>query len=316
MGLAQKTFGEIITFTRASAATRINHLGQLETVGNNVPRIDYDPVTLECIGLLTEGQRTRINTISLSPTNSEVIAVTAQAYTLSFYGTGSVSITGAHSQNVVGTGIFPSRTVYTFTPTAGSVTLSYSGDCADVQLEAGVFASSIIRGEGAQVTRSADACRINTLWPWFSTAAGTLYTNFIVMGEDGSTGSISAAGFGTSDPNQWLSFATVDQRQNIGLIAPYGFAFNPQYYNVSGQNLRIAQSFAGVTAKAAAVNGLAATPGLDISGSFTLAALTGLGLMSKGRTGFPGFGAMFGHLKELKYFPRELSTAQLQALTA
>lgn len=42
MSLLSKAFGDIITFTRASAATRINELGQMETVAANVPRIDYD----------------------------------------------------------------------------------------------------------------------------------------------------------------------------------------------------------------------------------------------------------------------------------
>jgi hypothetical protein len=61
MGIARKNFGDIITFTRASAATRFNHLGQLESVAANVPRIDYDPVTKACRGLLVEEQRTRLN---------------------------------------------------------------------------------------------------------------------------------------------------------------------------------------------------------------------------------------------------------------
>ncbi len=58
MGLAQKTFGEIINFTRNSAATRFNHLGRLETVAANQPRIDYNPVTRISRGVLIEGQRT------------------------------------------------------------------------------------------------------------------------------------------------------------------------------------------------------------------------------------------------------------------
>lgn len=60
MGLINKPFGDIITFTRASAATRINADGQIETVAANVPRIDYDPVTLQRRGILIEEQRTNI----------------------------------------------------------------------------------------------------------------------------------------------------------------------------------------------------------------------------------------------------------------
>ena len=53
-----------ITFTRSSIATVTNSLGLIQTVGANVPRFDYDPVTLAAKGLLIEEQRTNLLTYS------------------------------------------------------------------------------------------------------------------------------------------------------------------------------------------------------------------------------------------------------------
>lgn len=47
-----------ITFTRASNATYFDATGTLQTASANVPRIDYDPVTLAARGLLIEDNRT------------------------------------------------------------------------------------------------------------------------------------------------------------------------------------------------------------------------------------------------------------------
>jgi hypothetical protein len=49
-----------VTFTRASTATRVGPSGLIETVGINVPRLDYDPITRACLGLLVEEQRANI----------------------------------------------------------------------------------------------------------------------------------------------------------------------------------------------------------------------------------------------------------------
>lgn len=48
-----------ITFTRAlNTATRVNSSGLVETVNADVPRFDYNPSTLTCLGLLMEETRT------------------------------------------------------------------------------------------------------------------------------------------------------------------------------------------------------------------------------------------------------------------
>lgn len=53
-----------IQCTRASTATCFGPDGKLRTVAANVPRIDYDPATGKCLGLLVEDARTNILTYS------------------------------------------------------------------------------------------------------------------------------------------------------------------------------------------------------------------------------------------------------------
>jgi hypothetical protein len=50
-----------VTFTRAlNTATRVNSSGYVEIVNADLPRFDYDPITLFCKGLLIEESRTNI----------------------------------------------------------------------------------------------------------------------------------------------------------------------------------------------------------------------------------------------------------------
>lgn len=58
------------TFVRASSATRVNPSGLIEDVAINVPRIDFNPSSLSCEGLLIEESRTNSITLSNSFTTS------------------------------------------------------------------------------------------------------------------------------------------------------------------------------------------------------------------------------------------------------
>lgn len=60
MALVQKQFGDLITFTRASAGGRFNSAGVFEMVPANQPRFDFDPVTNLARGILIEEARTNL----------------------------------------------------------------------------------------------------------------------------------------------------------------------------------------------------------------------------------------------------------------
>lgn len=75
-----------------------------------------------------------VNTATLS---TQSVTVTAAAHTLSFYGTGSVTLSGVSTAGpLVGTGA-GARVTLTFTPTSGSLTLTVAGTVSTAQLVLG-----------------------------------------------------------------------------------------------------------------------------------------------------------------------------------
>ena len=76
------TLDSRITFTRAlDTATRVNSNGFIETVNANIPRFDYDPVTLQPRGLLVEEARSNFILQSNTLTSNADATVTANAAT-------------------------------------------------------------------------------------------------------------------------------------------------------------------------------------------------------------------------------------------
>ena len=152
--------GPTPVFTRASSGTFVGSNGLIQSAGTNVARFDHDPVSLACKGLLIEESRT--NLVFPSDTlTTQTRTVTAVAHTLSFYGTGTVVLSGVAVATVTGTGAYPTRTTLTFTPTAGSLILTVTGSVTQAQLEAGAFPTSYIPTTTASVIRSADVCSIS-----------------------------------------------------------------------------------------------------------------------------------------------------------
>lgn len=105
---------------------------------------------------LTEGLRTNL-LLNSAVLASQDVTVAALVSVLSFYGTGSITLSGASTAGpLVGTGT-NNRVVLSFTPTVGTLTLTVAGDVRMAQLEAATtFASSYIPTLGSQQQRGTD----------------------------------------------------------------------------------------------------------------------------------------------------------------
>jgi hypothetical protein len=140
-------------FSRATSATRVNSLSLVERVAPGIPRINYEN---SCGSWLFEPQSTNIylNSETLSTQNT---TTTANTYTVSFYGTGTITFSGTFAGSLVGTGV-NERVFLTFTATSGTLTSTVSGTVTKGQLEKLPFATSYIPTIGTTVTRNQDLC--------------------------------------------------------------------------------------------------------------------------------------------------------------
>lgn len=316
-GMEEKTFSQVVTFTRSSSATYFDSAGALQTATTDVPRFDYDPATLVARGLLIEEQRTNLllNSASLS---TQSVTVSAVAYTLSFYGTGTVTLSGASTAGpLVGSGAFPTRSTLTFTPTAGTLTLTVTGTVQYAQLEAGSFATSYISTTGAAETRSADLALVNTLSPWFNLNEGVLYVQ--------ATWPVSAASGILIRAGAALSDGTTNNRVIVGRGSA---ADNARGQVASGgviQNGTGGQSVAGVFASSntaklalsyATDNITFATNGSVSSATPPSSVPLGIDRLSIGNRYDTNAGSSInGWVQRIVYYPRVLSSAELQTMT-
>lgn len=170
-----------ITFTRSTTATFVGSDGLIQTAAINAPRFDYAPTTLASRGLLIEEQRTNLLLNSLidgTSLSTQSVSVTAVAHTISFYGTGTITLSGATTATVTGTGVYPNRQTLTFTPTVGVLVCTVTGSVQYAQLEVGTFATSFIPTAGSTVTRTADVAVMTgtNFSSWFNQTEGTFVT--------------------------------------------------------------------------------------------------------------------------------------------
>ena len=307
-----------ITFTRASTATYYDAQGVLRTAASGVPRIDHDPVTGECSGLLIEEARTNLllnSTIDGANLVTQTVTVTAVAHTLSFYGTGTVTLSGAHVASAVGVGAYPSRTILVFTPTAGSLTLTVTGTVQFAQLEAGTFSTSHIPTSAAATTRASDAASMTgtNFSEWHRQDEGTFVATF----------SRAVAAPSTRSPTVFSAQGGTSSSNSMMLVGGYG---NPlhQRFDVTNDGTSTAAPILTTSVAAGQLySASAAYKTNDVAASWAGAAVvtdtsTPVPPVDNLTIGFhaPSSNHLNGHIRRIAFFPKRLANAELQALTA
>jgi len=296
-----------ITFTRASTATYFDVTGTLQTATTNVPRFDYHPVTHAARGLLVEEARTNL-VLNSATLGTQSVAVTAQAYTLSFYGTGTVTLSGASTAGpLVGAGAFPARTTpLTFTPTAGTLTLTVTGSVLNAQLEAGAFATTYIPTTAAAATRAVEVANITPLGAWFNASEGTLSIEV----DTGKAAGVVQGGFsgGAFTNTTYLSLATA-----VANVAGAGTSAASGAFTANGTLQKSALSYSSSRTSLANSNNGAATGVTSTlpAGPYLWTANMALGSAPWSTNN----NTLGGHISRARYWSIALSAAQLQAIT-
>lgn len=295
-----------ITFSRNTVATYTNRYGLLVSAASNVPRIDYDPVTKKCLGLLIEEIRTNSllnSTIDGANLATQSITTTAVARTLSFYGTGKVVLSGTATATITGLGAYPTRTTYTYTPTAGTLTLTVSGTVQYANDEVGAFATSYIPTAGFALSRAADNASMTgaNFSSWYNQAEGSFFAVYKGGRETpvGGYGRILAAGI-----THFIS-----SNGATGSVASWNGSITTSLYSVgdmwnTGGKAGISYS---ITSTILSANGVSTT-------NTTLPTWS-----TKSPIEIYIGGPIYylnGHIRKLTYYPKALTAVELQGLTS
>jgi len=195
----------------------------------------------------------------------------------------------------------------TFTPTAGTLTLTVTGTVQNAQLELGAFPTSYIPTTSATATRAADVASMtgSNFSGWYSQSEGTMlldYSTFAnVIGSvsrvfyisDGTLNN-SHDVFGTLETRAVCTKAGVSQADTLGVVTN------------SSTRGRIVYSYAENN-WAYVVKGGVAT----VDNSVSIPSVTQLNIFDR----HDAVRKNSGHIRKLAYYPKKLSNTELQELT-
>lgn len=308
----------LITFSRPvgtnqSPGTYIDENGQMQLSSPNEPRFTHDPATGESLGLLIEESRENIlhNSTSLS---TQTVSTESGTYSLSFYGTGTVTLSGASTVGPLTGTSDTDRAVLVFTATSNSLTLTVTGNVTYAQLERGSFPTSYIPTLNNKLTRSADVAKIegSDFSSFYSKSKGTVFAKAIPVSSTESSplflfAIANPSGFGTDSiqvsriPGTSITTAQVTANNQSATYTANLTA---------GSEFLVAIAY-GLNSVNASFNGSTETA---FATSNTPEVVSFLDIGASGVTSPSGL--WNSTIARLVYFPDRLSDTTLQAITA
>ncbi|GAG14655.1 unnamed protein product, partial [marine sediment metagenome] len=198
---------------RASPGWYYDSAGVLTEAAINAPRFDHDPDSKVPLGLRLEDERTNVFLNSAAPVTQD-ITLTAQAYSVSMRGAGSITLSGANTG--VATEAAP---LIIALASAGLTTFTVTGatfgqvEWAAASNDASAPSTSIVT-QGVPVTRDADLCFTNDV-SWYNPVTGTFYAEMIRNIQE--TGRVIWQVSDGSNNNRWGFETSSTQRANLAL---------------------------------------------------------------------------------------------------
>ena len=252
-----------------------------------------------CLGVLVEDTRTNLYIDNYNPVARTFAVTNSTTYTLSFFGTGSITLSGAKSETVNGTGA-NDRTTFLFITSGTSLTVTPSGSVSLVQVEAGAFATSPIQTAGTSVSR-------------------TFHTTTLPAG---------VFPYGSSGRNQGTLLMAVQQFTSSvpgGGITLYSsstarmFMRTTQFGIYDGSNNLVGSLNSGTVTANHTTRGISTKPDLHlacINGTTQTISTSSsaMGTFSNLEISSANENRVNGWIKSIQYLPRAVSSAELAAL--
>jgi hypothetical protein len=240
--------------------------------------------------------------------------------------TASTSISASDSSSVIPTSDSLSLQRFSFSGTAVALTAyavpqlrigTVNGETYNFtlrigmpQMELGAFATSVIPTTSSAVTRAADQASVNTVSPWFNAAEGTLYAEAQWNAPSAVVQQFASQFAG--DSNNYIAIYKESSPANVTARVRQSGA-NQAYLYTTGTVSANTTYKNAITYSASGFSACTNAGTVQTAPAGTIPTVSSLGL---GKATYTNAVQLNGYLRRISYYPRVLSSAELQALTA